>query len=155
MSLTVGCSNPEDEKFDRIVEMLQDIVMSDEFTDLQRDFLSRYCQHFTPDEENKLIYMEIFNEYQNKIEKYIENNLGGTDLHDLARMLTERQDEIDGPIFELLLSFSDFSMFKEMMLNYKDEGVLSIEGQASVIHIDEIEEGEERTDLEGLSGFSR
>lgn len=135
--------------------MLQDIVMSDEFTDLQRDFFSRYCQHFTPDEENKLIYMEIFNEYINKIEKYIENNLGGTDMHEFAQMLTERQDEIDGPMFDLLLSFSDFSMFKDMMINYKHEGVLSIEGQASVIHFDEMEEGDERPDLEGLSGFSR
>jgi ADP-ribosylation factor 2-binding protein len=135
--------------------MLQDIVMSEEFTDLQREFFSRYCEHFTPDEENKLIYMEIFNEYLNKIEKYIEKSLGGTDMQEFARMLTERQDEIDGPIFDLLLSFSDFGTFKEMMLNYKSEGVLSIEGQASVIHIDEMEEGEERPDLEGISGFSR
>lgn len=31
----------------------------------------------------------------------------------------ERRDRLEGDIFELLLSFSDFSHFKEMMLDYR------------------------------------
>jgi ADP-ribosylation factor 2-binding protein len=31
----------------------------------------------------------------------------------------ERKDELDGEIFEMLLTFSDFMTFKEMFLDFK------------------------------------
>ena len=40
-------------------------------------------------------------------------------MEEFAEMLKRRQAEIDGPLFEMLLSFSDFQVFKEMMLDYK------------------------------------
>ena len=35
----------------------------EKFQSMQHDFKEKYYQHFTDEEENKLIYMDIFQEY--------------------------------------------------------------------------------------------
>ena len=122
--ITQGASHPggscaEDDYFDSIVGQLQDAVMSADFSALQTAFYEQYAQHFTADEENKLIYTTIFQAYLGTIERYIEDHLVGVQMEEFAEMLKRRQAEIDGPLFEMLLSFSDFQVFKEMMLDYK------------------------------------
>lgn len=139
----------EDDLFDQIIGKLEDLVVSDEFTELQQGFMQRYSGEFTNEEENKLVYMDIFQEYLKVIEKYIETHLD-VDMNQFARMLKNRQDEIDGPLFEMLLSFSDFAVFKELMLSHKDVGSLSLSGQRCEILSDEMCEGEVRMDLDGL-----
>jgi ADP-ribosylation factor 2-binding protein len=52
---------------------LQEIVIEDEFEDMQNEFFTKYCNQFEEDEENKLIYMDIFKKYTNLTESYIEN----------------------------------------------------------------------------------
>lgn len=138
-----GGSCAEDDHFDAIVGRLQDAVMSAEFEALQAAFYERNAHHFTDDEENKLIYMTIFQEYLATIERYIEDRLADVRMDEFANMLKRRQDEIDGPLFEMLLSFSDFQVFKEMMLDYK-RSVGGITGTAMPMEEDE---GEERPDL--------
>ena len=49
-------------------------------------------------------------------------------------MLHSRQDQIDGPLFEMLLSFSDFSVFKELMIEFRDREDLFVNGN-SVIEV--------------------
>ena len=39
------------------------VFSEDEFQTLQQRYLEKYWQVFEPVEENKLIYMDIFNEY--------------------------------------------------------------------------------------------
>lgn len=79
--------------------------------------------HFENTEENKLIYMEIFNNYKEVIETYIEERLGemieGFNMDEYAELLPDRKDEIDDQLLELLISFSDFSTFKELMISYR------------------------------------
>ena len=76
--------------------------------------------HFENTEENKLIYMDIFKKYTDSIEKYIEKRLAeeipGFKMEVFGQQLKKRKDEIDEQIMDLLLSFSDFAAFKEMML---------------------------------------
>jgi The ARF-like 2 binding protein BART. len=67
-----GGQNKEDDEFDTIVGALQDIVIDEEFEMLQNDFLDKHCMVFEDEEENKLEYMPIFNNYQKTLEKYIE-----------------------------------------------------------------------------------
>lgn len=42
---------------------------------LQTDFLDKYCTLFTNEEENKIYYTDIFNEYTKVIEEFILVNL--------------------------------------------------------------------------------
>ncbi|CAG9333118.1 unnamed protein product [Blepharisma stoltei] len=139
----------EDDLFDLTIGKLEDIVVSDEFTSIQQGFMKKYSSEFTDEEENKLIYMDIFQEYLRTIEKYIETHLD-VDMNHFGRMLRNRQEEIDGPLFEMLLSFTDFTVFKELMLSNKDSGSLQVSGQRYAIHSDEMTEGEIRMDLDGL-----
>ena len=51
-----------------------------------------------------------------------------------------RQEELDGDIFDLLLSFSDFTHFKEMMLDYrrfKDGSVPCLDGIITSVSLPE------------------
>jgi hypothetical protein len=52
--------------------------------------------------------MQIFNSYVETIERYIESQLSDIDFQAFGEMLKQRPEEIDGPLFEMLLSFSDF-----------------------------------------------
>ena len=75
---------------------------------------------FEATEENKLIYMDVFKEYTETIETYLNQKLEQA-IHDFSMerfilMLDERKDEIDEPLMDLLLSFSEFESFKESML---------------------------------------
>lgn len=46
--------------------------------------------HFTNEEENKIYYMDIFNEYTKLIEEFILDHLDQTDPHiDMGSFLTE------------------------------------------------------------------
>ncbi|KAJ3101538.1 ADP-ribosylation factor-like protein 2-binding protein [Phlyctochytrium planicorne] len=113
----------------------------DKFIDLQTKFLDQNCKHFTNDDENKLIYMDIFNQYTNLLEKYIEKrlcqNIPGFSMPEFLNKLKYnltlirkptlnktfrlRSDQVDGDVFEMLSSVGDFNTFKEVMLSYKDE----------------------------------
>jgi ADP-ribosylation factor 2-binding protein len=139
--ITAFGQSAEEDLFDTIVGRLEDIVMSYEFNIIQERFVRTYCSEFTDEEENKLIYMEIFQKYQIEIEKYIEKKLYGVDMNQFTGSLMQRQNEIDGPLFEMLLSFSDFHVFKELMLSYNFVNDLEIEGTASIIHSDKNHDG--------------
>ncbi|KAJ3209586.1 ADP-ribosylation factor-like protein 2-binding protein [Dinochytrium kinnereticum] len=77
-------------------------IADDKFIDLQTKFLDKYCHNFTNDDENKLIYMDAFNQYTKLLER-------------------TRSDQADGDVFEMLTSLGDFNTFKELMLSYKNE----------------------------------
>lgn len=62
----------DDFKFDTFIERLQEIVIEDEFENMQESFFTKYCNEFEDSEENKLIYMDIFKKYTKLTESYIE-----------------------------------------------------------------------------------
>ena len=51
---------------------LQDIVISDEYEALSKQFFKDNCQVFEDDEENKMEYMPIFKNYEKTIDGYIQ-----------------------------------------------------------------------------------
>lgn len=65
--------------------------------------------------------MTIFQQYVDTIERYIETQLQDINFQEFSEMIQKRPDEIDGPLFEMLLSFSEFPTFKEMMLAHKNQ----------------------------------
>jgi ADP-ribosylation factor-like protein 2-binding protein len=148
--ITAFGQSADEDIFDQIVGRIEEIVMSDEFNNIQERFVKTYGSEFTAEEENKLIYMDIFQKYQSEIENYIEQHLENLDMNKFTRMLMERQNEIDGSLLEMLLSFSDFQVFKELMLSYKNSSDLQVAGTASIIHTDEVIDGDEIPDFQGL-----
>jgi len=117
--------SPEDEKFDTVVGELEDLIMDPSFTSLQNDFFSRTYHHFTPDEENKFIYTDIFHQYVTLIESFIEKRLRSRlpwfNMHEWVAVLKSRPDTADGEVFEILTTLGDSNAFKEMILAYREE----------------------------------
>lgn len=87
---------------------------------------------FDYEEENKLIYMEIFENYRILVESFImqkvdelhqkETNIHDQ-IHDLERILANTRHpcplQEQGEVVELILSLTDFLVFKELMLDHK------------------------------------
>ena len=98
--------------------------------------MNKNYEEFEEKEENKLSYMNIFKEYTKTIESYIEKvNLIGRiknlfqnlskrlpqyKVEDFFKLLKSRRNDIDEMLLDMLLSFTDFNLFKEMMLDYKN-----------------------------------
>eukprot|EP00906_Rhabdomonas_costata_P027465 RCo039004 len=113
----------EEERFDRTVGKLEEILLDDEFTQRQQQFFAKHCGVFSADEENKLSYTEIFKSYVATVEGYLTERLSkeleGFNMAEFSEMLRARQEEVSGDIWELLLSFTDFLTFKELILAFK------------------------------------
>ncbi|XP_063976196.1 ADP-ribosylation factor-like protein 2-binding protein [Diachasmimorpha longicaudata] len=111
------------ETFDVIIGYIEDILMEPKFQETQQYFLEKYWREFDSVEENKLIYMNIFDEYHKAIESYIEESLKriipGFSMDSLVKQLSDRSPELDGEVFEVLETFTDFLAFKDMILDYR------------------------------------
>eukprot|EP00164_Ancoracysta_twista_P001860 GFYU01002447.1.p1 GENE.GFYU01002447.1~~GFYU01002447.1.p1 ORF type:complete len:206 (+),score=79.52 GFYU01002447.1:169-786(+) len=148
--------NADDDKFDEIVGTLEDIMMNDEFLETQEKFMKDHCDQFENTDENKLIYMDIFKQYTTTIEQLLEDKLIEAlpefKMEDFIMMVQDREDQISGDMFDMLLSFGDFNTFKEIILSYK-EGAnsnnpsLGIHVRPLELHTDEQEDGEAMPDL--------
>uniref|UniRef100_A0A7S4LP33 ADP-ribosylation factor-like protein 2-binding protein n=1 Tax=Eutreptiella gymnastica TaxID=73025 RepID=A0A7S4LP33_9EUGL len=118
------CS-PEDEMFDIIIGKIEELIMDEEFNAKQQTFFAENCVHFTDDEENKFIYTEIHNKYVAEIEAhidaYLKEEVPGYDPEQFFTMLRNREDEVVGDIWDLLTSFTDFAVFKDLMLSYRSQ----------------------------------
>ncbi|XP_011647148.1 ADP-ribosylation factor-like protein 2-binding protein [Pogonomyrmex barbatus] len=126
-------SSPEDEKrilrseedrsFDEIIGHIEDLLLEENFQALQHEFLEKYWNIFEPIEDNKLIYTDIFNEYNKAVEAYIVDYLKKVmpqfTVDTLLHQLNEKQTELEGEVFEILSTITDFLAFKEMFLDYR------------------------------------
>lgn len=144
-------------QFDRIVGALEDVLMDPDLEDARESFCKKNCIHFEDNDENKLIYTDLFSKYTEMVEAVIEARLKaavpGFDMMDFMQMLDERREELMGDVFELLVSLGDFEAFKEVMLSYKKEAQqggsgFSIQCKALKIYTEEQEDGEVREDLD-------
>ncbi|XP_018336596.1 ADP-ribosylation factor-like protein 2-binding protein isoform X2 [Agrilus planipennis] len=117
------CKNQSVINCDIVIGYIEEIIMDTTFVEILTSFMEKYWKHFDSDEENKLIYSDIFYSYQETIEKYIEKKLmekiDNFSMKNFEEELIERRTELDGEIFEILATFSDFLEFKEMFLDYK------------------------------------
>lgn len=120
----LSLENDSDGYFATIIGNIEDIIMQDDFSKLLTSFMDKYWEEFDDAEENKLIYTDIFREYLETIEKYIEENLrkniDSFDMTFFENELKRRENELDGQIFEILDTFSKFESFKSMLLDYRN-----------------------------------
>ncbi|XP_057329727.1 ADP-ribosylation factor-like protein 2-binding protein [Microplitis mediator] len=116
-------SNNLNQSFNEIIGHIEDILIEPKFQETQQHFLEKYWKEFDSEEENKLIYMNIFEEYHKTIENYIETNLKKIipefSMESLLKYLSDYSSELEGEVFEILYALTDFLAFKEMVLDYK------------------------------------
>ncbi|XP_072013037.1 ADP-ribosylation factor-like protein 2-binding protein [Amphiura filiformis] len=121
--LASSMSSVSDTKFDITIGHIEDIIMEDGFQTLQRDFMEKHYEHFEDTDENKFIYTDIHKNYTTLIETYIDEQLRsrmpGFDMDEFAKQLEKRKESLDGEVFEMLYTFTDFLTFKELFLDYK------------------------------------
>lgn len=95
-------------------------------------FKDKYYAEFEEEEENKLSYMEVYQEYRTTVESFIMKNITEKKrfskemIQELERMVTSGskdgnvsllQDQ--GEVVELIFSLTDFLVFKDLMLDHK------------------------------------
>ena len=85
--------------------------------------LEDHYHHFETGEENKLVYTTVFEEYTDAIEKLIESELerriAGFDMEAFLGELSGRREELDGDVFEMLFTLTDFAAFKDLFVSYR------------------------------------
>ncbi|XP_018652937.1 ARL2BP-like protein [Schistosoma mansoni] len=109
--------------FDNVVGHLEEIIMSNHFQSIQDQFMNENYDEFDENEENEFCYTEIHEKYINTVERMLEEQLCQRIPHFSMRSfidnLVSNSNCLDGEIFEMLYTFTDFLAFKEMMIDYK------------------------------------
>ena len=122
----VGSTTPLDaatvSQYDALIGALEDLAVSEKFQKILHDFSEEHCQIFEDCAENKLEYTGVFKTWTALIEGHIEDVLGASKVMDAFLLdLAAGKVELDEGLCELLLSLSDFVLFKQMMLDAKRE----------------------------------
>lgn len=135
----VPAQEESDAQFDLLVGILESMLLDEKFVTMVNDFGSKYCMEFDdrgcsengcPDVMNKLIYTERFVQYNEMIERFMENyvieRMREEGFHtitfpEIENMVSNRLEEITGDVADVLLSFSDFEEFRQMMFSYKEQ----------------------------------
>ncbi|CAG7731010.1 unnamed protein product [Allacma fusca] len=115
--------HPEHNYFDGVVGAIEDIVMGEDFHEVQSSYLDKYWPEFSEDQtENLHSHFEMFKEYSQGISSFIEEKLKTLlehfDMEVFVEQLTAR-GELDGDIFDMLFTLIDFVKFKELLLDYR------------------------------------
>ncbi|KAE8296615.1 ADP-ribosylation factor-like protein 2-binding protein [Larimichthys crocea] len=124
-NFAISSSSAADSAFDAVIGCIEDIIMEEDFQQLQQSFMEKHYLEFDDSDENKLSYTPIFNEYVDLLEKHLEQQLmekiPGFSMNIFIDLLMQHKDEVPGDIFDMLLTFTDFMAFKEMFLEYRTE----------------------------------
>ncbi|TNN68262.1 ADP-ribosylation factor-like protein 2-binding protein [Liparis tanakae] len=124
-NFAISSSSAADAAFDGIVGCIEDIIMEEEFQQLQQSFMDKHYLEFEDSDENKLTYTHIFNEYVDLLEKHLEQQLmeriSTFNMNTFIKRIMQHKEEVPGDIFDMLLTFTDFMAFKEMFLEYRAE----------------------------------
>ncbi|XP_042352537.1 ADP-ribosylation factor-like protein 2-binding protein [Plectropomus leopardus] len=124
-NFAVSSSSAAEAAFDAVIGCIEDIIMEEDFQQLQQTFMEKHYLEFEDSDENKLSYTPIFNEYVDLLEKHLEQQLmeriPGFNMNTFIELLVKQKEEVPGDIFDMMLSFTDFMAFKEMCLEYRAE----------------------------------
>eukprot|EP01031_Cornospumella_fuschlensis_P040331 gene40331-49149_t len=144
--VTHTSNSADDFEFDAVVSALEEVVMHDQFQDMQTNFCERHCgrteiiwhqnvvskvyyavdallDKFSEASENNLEYTTLFTQYSDMLEKLIEDKLKeripGYSIPKMDSVLRAHKSELSGDVFDMLSSLTDFVEFKELMLQHK------------------------------------
>eukprot|EP00747_Dinoflagellata_sp_TGD_P214077 gnl/TRDRNA2_/TRDRNA2_86970_c0_seq2.p1 gnl/TRDRNA2_/TRDRNA2_86970_c0~~gnl/TRDRNA2_/TRDRNA2_86970_c0_seq2.p1 ORF type:complete len:342 (+),score=66.98 gnl/TRDRNA2_/TRDRNA2_86970_c0_seq2:92-1117(+) len=135
---------------DEAMNELAAVVSSPAFKDKQVAFFEKYCNEFDGSmEENKLAYTTIHKQYEQDIEKSIEEQLGTEKLQmlcagveDYCKTGKASQSEAVMEAVDILTSLGDFESFKQTMLAkaaaMRDPGNMGIQDVKGVLEIESV-----------------
>lgn len=75
LDISHHCLDKDEKFFALIIGCIEDILMDENFVKLHNEFMEENWKVFEDNEENKLVYTDIFIKYNETIEKYIETEL--------------------------------------------------------------------------------
>nr|XP_054758174.1 cilia- and flagella-associated protein 36-like [Lytechinus pictus] len=83
-------------------------------------FIEHKCIAFNPDEENKIIYTEIYEEYGNLVEMLLQSfledlNINAASFVEVCNAFKTNQSQSNKTVFEQVYAAQDFQVFKAMM----------------------------------------
>ena len=104
---------------------------------------------------NSLLVLDCSNLLEEAISTHLSAAVKGFDMLEFVGMLNSRKDELNGEVFDMMLTLTEFDSFKELMLSYKQNAGqdfmgldLTLSTTCLAVHTDEQEDGEERPDLD-------
>uniref|UniRef100_A0A1A8C465 ADP-ribosylation factor-like protein 2-binding protein n=1 Tax=Nothobranchius kadleci TaxID=1051664 RepID=A0A1A8C465_NOTKA len=128
--IAVSSSSSAEKVFDSITGCLQDIIITEEFEHLETSFLEKHYLEFDDSDENKLSYTPIFNEYVNMLEKHLEQQLVAQipdfNFNTFIELFMQNKEEGPLDIYTILLTFTEFTAFKEKILEYRAQWPCSV-----------------------------
>ena len=113
---TLACSKEHDWIFSYVLEFLE----SERFDVEVMNFVDDNCEQFDSEEENKLVYTNIHQEFKRHIETIIESNLGASGIS--SEMFMDACEkgrhgcDINTVVFERMIAMDDFMIFKKIMV---------------------------------------
>lgn len=119
-------------EIERAVGLLDGLLREEAFKARMDTFCAEYCGTFEDSEENKFEYTAIFQSFQHMVEEHLEAGLTAEHV-DFAAFLEQLPaymnlpgaHEATGAIFDVLIAFTDFMAFKDLMLQRKKTLLLS------------------------------
>jgi len=159
---------------ERVGVWLTDIgnVLQDRgFVNKHRDFINKHCETFVEDDENKLEYTAIFEEYVGFVEEAIEGGMkdksSDFNMEQLMEALPQyvekqgkagdaSQQALEGPAkaIDMLLNLAEFESLKATMLLAKRDKEDKKGGGNECMFAVSVEDGAAGTDLDGLISTS-
>uniref|UniRef100_A0A7S0V2Q6 ADP-ribosylation factor-like protein 2-binding protein n=1 Tax=Hemiselmis tepida TaxID=464990 RepID=A0A7S0V2Q6_9CRYP len=155
---------------ERVAAWLADIgsvLEARAFVTKHRDFIHKHCDKFSDDDENKLEYTEIFEEYVGFVEEAIEGGMkdksGDFSMEQLMEALpdyvekagkaddvTQQAQEGAAKAIDLLLGLAEFQSLKATMLLAQRDKAEGKDGNSGALFAVSVEDGAAGTDLGGL-----
>lgn len=71
------------------MQELADLVSNEHFKGQQKAYFEKYCNEFTDEDENKLSYTQIHNEYEEFVEQMLVGSLGEEKLKKIQIGMTD------------------------------------------------------------------
>ncbi|KAM9601095.1 cilia- and flagella-associated protein 36 isoform 2-T2 [Trichechus inunguis] len=110
----------EEEEVEWVVESIAGFLRGPDWSIPILDFVEQKCEVFDDEEESKLTYTEIHQEYKELVEKLLESYLKeigiNEDQFQEACMSPLAKSRTSQAILQPVLAAEDFSIFKEMMV---------------------------------------
>eukprot|EP01062_Namystynia_karyoxenos_P018416 TRINITY_DN16862_c2_g1_i1.p3 TRINITY_DN16862_c2_g1~~TRINITY_DN16862_c2_g1_i1.p3 ORF type:complete len:198 (+),score=76.51 TRINITY_DN16862_c2_g1_i1:88-681(+) len=120
------CDNSGATHFEQCVGVLEDTVVGDDFVGAQSDFMGRHCELFEPTGECQLACTQIHCEFIEVMERVLISRLqSGVPGFSAEGFFEELQrkgpDAVDGPLWDLLNSLTDFATFRQLMVDFRQQ----------------------------------
>jgi hypothetical protein len=106
-----------------------DVLMESSFEEQISSFCRQHCEVFEENDENKLEYMTIYQQYSELVEEIltsmVQDRISGFCMQHFLRMLYAcPTHQLIGDLFDMLLTTTDFTAFKAHMLSFRNEADL-------------------------------